>query len=60
MDSPVAVPDVAAITGDDGSFSFGVPATGRYRVAAHGEQGSGEATVSVDPGGTSVRLVLEP
>jgi len=60
VDAPVAVPDIAAITGDDGSFSFGVPAAGSYRVAAYGESGSGEATVVVDSGGTSVRLVLEP
>jgi hypothetical protein len=32
--APVAVPDVAAITGADGQFVIGAPAAGQYRVGA--------------------------
>jgi hypothetical protein len=30
--APVAVPDIAALTGADGSFSLPAPVTGRYTV----------------------------
>jgi hypothetical protein len=30
--APVAIQDIAALTGDDGTFSFGVPAPGSYRL----------------------------
>jgi hypothetical protein len=59
--APVEVPDIAVLTGEDGGFSLGVPAAGSYRVAAHGDQGSGQGTVDVERGGAGrVRLVLRP
>jgi len=33
--SPVAVPDIAQLTGYDGSFAMAAPAVGRYRVSVH-------------------------
>lgn len=59
--APVAMPDVGALTGEDGRFSFGVPVPGVYRVEAFGDEGHGSETV--DLAGSSaapVRLVLSP
>ena len=36
-EAPVAVPDVAELTGPDGRFALHAPAAGRYRVAVHSE-----------------------
>jgi Carboxypeptidase regulatory-like domain len=59
--APVEVPDIAALTGEDGGFSIRVPVTGSYRVAAYGDQERAEETVDVDQGrGAQVRLVLRP
>lgn len=59
--APVEVPDVAVLTEEDGGFSLGVPVAGSYRVAAYGEQGSGEETVDVGRArAAQVRLVLRP
>lgn len=56
---PVALPDIAALTGDDGSFSFGLPQPGRYEVVAHGEAGRVVRTVDVPAGQPiSVRIAL--
>ena len=33
--SPVAVPDIAQLTGSDGGFAMAAPAAGRYRVSVH-------------------------
>jgi hypothetical protein len=33
--SPVAVPDIAELTGSDGSFAMAAPAIGSYRVAVY-------------------------
>lgn len=56
---PVALPDIAALTGDDGSFSFGLPQPGRYEVVAYGDTGHVVRTVDVSVGqATSVRLAL--
>jgi hypothetical protein len=59
--APVEVPDIAALTGEDGGFSIAVPVTGVYRVAANGDQGRAEETVDVERGQAArVRLVLRP
>lgn len=56
---PVELPDIAALTNNDGSFSFGVPQAGAYRVEAYGGSGHVSASVEVQPGkGGPVRLVL--
>ena len=60
LDSPRPVPDVALLTGPDGSFVLGVPAPGTYRLAVHADGYEGaEATVEV-PGDrpATVRLRL--
>jgi hypothetical protein len=61
-DAPVEVPDIAVLTGEDGGFSLGVPVAGSYRVAAYGDEGTGQETVDVDRGGRAaqLRLVLRP
>ena len=45
--SPVAVPDVAELTGPDGRFALHAPAAGRYRVAVHAD-GHAPAEEEVD------------
>lgn len=32
VDAPVDVPDIAAVTGGDGTFTVAAPAPGRYRL----------------------------
>jgi hypothetical protein len=32
---PVALPDIAQLTGPDGAFSLGAPAPGDYRLGVH-------------------------
>jgi len=54
---PVPLPDIAAVTGDDGRFVLAAPAPGAYTVACAGETGSGsEAEVRVDGGEVEVAL----
>ncbi len=56
---PADLQDIAALTGDDGSFSFTVPQAGVYRVEAYAEAGHVGANVEVRPGQTtSVRIAL--
>lgn len=46
--APTAVPDVAALSDDRGSFTLSVPQAGDYEVgAASDEQGSATAAVTV-------------
>lgn len=46
--SPVPVPDIAAVTAEDGSFTFSAPAKGAYELLAiSDEQGQAEASVEV-------------
>lgn len=54
---PVPVPDVALLTGDDGSFHLDVPVPGEYAVHAHTDAGSATAQVQVPPGGPVVMRV---
>jgi hypothetical protein len=46
-DAPVAVPDVAAVTGADGRFALAAPAPGRYALMGAAE-GHDTARVTVD------------
>ncbi|MGB3186815.1 MAG: carboxypeptidase-like regulatory domain-containing protein [Ornithinimicrobium sp.] len=48
---PRALPDVAALTGPDGTFAFGALPPGRYRVEAFGD--ATQAFADID-------LVVEP
>jgi uncharacterized GH25 family protein len=46
--SPVPMPDIALMTGDDGSFMLSVPENGSYEIlAATDQQGEGKTTVEV-------------
>jgi hypothetical protein len=46
--SPVPVPDVALLTGEDGSFTLSVPANGSYEILTMSdEHGQGTSTVEV-------------
>lgn len=58
---PSDLPDIAALTGDDGGFSFGVTQPGVYLVEAHSDLGRGEVEIEVRPGQPAwVRVVLTP
>ncbi|MFW2332729.1 carboxypeptidase-like regulatory domain-containing protein [Ilumatobacter sp.] len=35
--APVDVPDIAAVTGDDGTFAVAAPAPGRYRLGVRAD-----------------------
>ena len=60
LDSPAPMPDVALLTGPDGSFVLGTPAPGTYRLAVHADGYDGaEATVEVQsdrPANVRLRL----
>jgi hypothetical protein len=46
--SPVPIPDIALMTGEDGSFTLSVPANGSYEILTMSdEHGQGKATVEV-------------
>ena len=45
--SPVPVPDIAALTGEDGTFSIAVPAPGEYRLVVRSRVDLVEVTVQV-------------
>ena len=45
--SPVPVPDIAALTGEDGTFSIAVPAPGEYRLVVRSQVDLVEVTVQV-------------
>jgi Carboxypeptidase regulatory-like domain len=57
--APVSLPDIAALTGSDGTFSIGVPVTGRYTVEATAEgSGSAHTTVDAQPGVNHIEIHL--
>lgn len=49
--APVAVPDIAQLTGPDGRFALGAPAAGTYRIAARSGDSAGEVAVEVGESG---------
>lgn len=55
---PAPVPDIAALTGDDGRFAFGVPAAGTYRVEAFGDPGHAATSVEVASGQEAAALLV--
>jgi len=59
-DAPVAVPDIAILTGADGRFALGAPAPGRYELLAATDEL--DARVAVDVRGdepVEVDITLE-
>lgn len=56
--APVAVPDVAQLTGGDGRFALAAPAAGRYELAVDAE-GYSPARMAVEvPGSEPVEVVV--
>lgn len=51
--APTDVPDIAAVTGDDGTFVIHAPATGRYRLSVRAD-GHEPAECAVDVGADDV------
>lgn len=59
VDAPVSLPDIAALTDADGTFSIGVPVPGRYTVEVTAEGwASAHATVAAQPGVNQVEVRL--
>jgi hypothetical protein len=60
--SPVAVPDVAALTDDGGGFVLGAPAPGAYEVTVATDEVVTQAPVEVAEGAdrAEVQVVLTP
>ena len=62
VDGPVSVPDIAILSGSDGSFRLDVPAPGRYRLGC-ALDGYATRTVEVDVvanAETRVEITLTP
>jgi hypothetical protein len=56
---PVPLPDIAAVTGEDGRFELTAPAAGDYTVAAAGPGGGFEAAdVRLAEGDSLVEVTL--
>jgi hypothetical protein len=58
--APVPMPDIAALTDDDGRFSLYVPAPGAYELVCHAD-GLHPAIVPIDvlPGSESIAVDVE-
>jgi len=57
--SPGPTPDIAALTGSDGTFRMNAPQTGRYRIGATSDtHGSSEAEVDVDSKDATLEIRL--
>lgn len=60
VDGPVPLPDIAMLTGDDGTFRLAVPAPGEYRIgiSADGCMALAAKTVVGAAGSPPLRLRL--
>jgi len=59
--SPVSIPDIAQMTGADGSFLLALPAPGEYVIGARSDAGSGRAQVVAQTSGEAeVAISLQP
>jgi len=58
--APVPLPDIAALTDDDGRFSLYAPTPGTYELVCHAD-GLDPATVAIDvlPGSDSIAVDVE-
>ena len=60
LSGPVPLPDIAGLTGEDGSFTLSAPAPGMYRIGARAAGYSpGEVEIRVSNQLTSVVIELE-
>ena len=57
-DAPVPIPDVAALTGEDGSFALTAPAEGTYTLECSAEGFSAVRATVASGEGTGVELTL--
>jgi hypothetical protein len=60
-EAPVPVPDIAALTGPDGSFALGAPSAGHYTVVATDPAGeTAQASVELGTGeaAADLRIVI--
>ena len=59
--APVAMPDIAQLTAEDGFFVLSLPAPGTYVIGARSDAGSGIAQVVARASGAAeVCIILEP
>ena len=56
--SPRPMPDIAQLTGDDGTFTLAAPAPGRYVIGARAGDHTGETAVEVGTADVDVRIVI--
>jgi len=56
--APVPLPDIAALSDDDGRFSLFAPAPGRYEIVCHAD-GYDPVTVPVDVDGVSESVAVD-
>jgi len=62
LDSPVAMPDIAALANANGEFELSTPAAGSYTIGAALE-GYSSASVTVEAGAqerAEIDIILEP
>jgi hypothetical protein len=61
VQAPVAVPEIALLTGEDGSFQLNAPSPGTYVMGAnHPEEGAGQQqTVVGAEGATPIEIHLQ-
>jgi Carboxypeptidase regulatory-like domain len=57
LQGPVPLPDVALLTGADGSFIMSAPVPGPYRLACRSDAG-GQATLDVTVGPQGARVTV--
>ena len=61
VETPVATPDIAQITGADGHFSLVAPASGHYRVGVNASGGRRhQQDVEVVGGSSEIEIKLKP
>jgi hypothetical protein len=61
VETPVATPDIAQITGADGRFSLVAPASGQYRVGVNASGGRRhQQDVEVAGGSSEIEIRLKP
>ncbi|HEY5786626.1 MAG TPA: carboxypeptidase-like regulatory domain-containing protein [Microlunatus sp.] len=58
VESPQPVPDIAALTGEDGRFSIVVPVPGDYRLVVRRDTGTSDVAAHVTPAGADVGVVV--
>jgi hypothetical protein len=58
---PVALPDIALLTGADGSFTLAVPVEGRYEIGIRADHYQAQTATFVAGGQeNALRIVLRP